>query len=94
MKAAAGKVAPCGAAWLPIDDAPRDGSLLVLLSIDRTAHVGWWDPYGTSWADAAGRACDTGLGTIQRIGHWQVDNSWLQPNEVTHWQPLAPGMGA
>jgi len=75
--------------WLPMDAAPRDGTPVVVLSVEGAAFVASWNPSGSSWADESGNACGTGLGTIRPIGHWRCADGWLQANEVVRWRPLS-----
>ena len=87
--------------WQPIESAPKDGSVVLLLSAAYTveipgqpliAHqpkvaIGKWWPDGDSWVDEYGM-----LGrecyTLAVTGVWESGGGWFQPNEVTHWMPL------
>ena len=88
--------------WQPIETAPKDGSLVLLLSREYTdpadqwhgpihhaprVSLGKWSSDGTSWVDENGL-----LGgdcyTLAQTGVWDSGGGWFQPNEVTHWHPL------
>lgn len=87
--------------WQPIETAPKDGTLILLLSRAYTntfedgevihhearANLGMWNAEGTSWVDENGM-----LGgecyTLATTGTWSSGGGWFQPNEVTHWAPI------
>lgn len=89
--------------WQPIDSAPRDGSLIILLTKSHTdppywdgdaphhhparVALGYWDPEGDSWVDEHGQVGGDCY-TLAVTGTWSSDGGWFQPNEVTHWMPL------
>lgn len=72
--------------WQPIDTAPKDGRLVLLLSAEKPVQcaLGYWDPEGTSWVDSLGRL-DGDAYTLAVTGFWASDGGWFQPNEVSHW---------
>ena len=88
--------------WRTMETAPKDGTLVLLLSREHTApadqwheaihhapriNIGKWSADGTSWVDENGL-----LGgdcyTRAKTGFWESGGGWFQPNEVTHWHPL------
>lgn len=86
--------------WRPIETAPKDGRLILLLSVGDVleidgerivrpprAAIGKWWPEGTSWVDEHGL-----LGgdcyELAETGVWESGGGWFQPNEVTAWHPL------
>lgn len=75
--------------WLPIDTAPKDGSLILLLARDEISRVniGKWWAEGTSWVDEFGNL-DGDAYTLAKTGVWESGGGWFQPNEVSHWMPL------
>ena len=75
--------------WRPIDDAPKDGSLILLLSISQppTVALGKWFAEGTSWVDENGMMSGEAYALL-RSGVWESGSGWFQPNEVTHWAPI------
>lgn len=89
------------AGWQLIDTAPKDGSLIMLLSRAHTivfddgekiyhpprVNLGKWWPEGDSWVDENGQL-GGGCYTLEVTGVWESGGGWFQPNEVTHWHPL------
>lgn len=79
--------------WQPIETAPKDGTVILLLSIpdemQRPARVamGHWNPEGDSWVDEMGRF-DGEAYELAQTGVWNSGGGWFQPNEVSHWMPL------
>jgi hypothetical protein len=87
--------------WQPIETAPKDGRLVLLLSVyyefeDGDGNVfqcfpkaalGCWWPEGDSWVD---ENVDIGKDcfTLAVTGVWTSGLGWFQPNEVTHWAPV------
>lgn len=85
--------------WQPIETAPKDGTIIYLLTIgdwiddwDLTPlyrppaiFAGRWNPNGSSWTDANG-SFEGEIVTLTTTGNWQIlTGGWLQPNEVSHW---------
>lgn len=86
--------------WQPIETAPKDGRIVLLLSAGDTLDIcgetivrpprvalGKWCPEGTSWVDENGQ-----LGgecyELAETGVWESGTGWFQPNEVTAWAPI------
>jgi hypothetical protein len=91
------------AGWQPIETAPKDGRLVILLTAaytdepfyegDTEHHhparvaLGYWNPEGDSWVDEYGHLGGTCY-TLAVTGTWSSELGWFQPNEVTHWMAL------
>jgi hypothetical protein len=88
--------------WQPIETAPKDGTVILLLSnedeIDGARRpakcaLGYWHPKGTAWCDQYGRfpseaGFDEDTMALHVTGVWFSGGGWFQPDDVTHWQPL------
>lgn len=88
-------------AWLPMETAPKDGSRVLLLTVEHTrlgpggaitfpptVHTGWWNPEGDAWVDECG-SFDGDADHLAQTGSWSSSTGWFQPNEVSHWMPIA-----
>jgi len=88
--------------WQTIDTAPKDGTLILLLSAEYTVEadewspeihhspqvaLGMWNPDGTSWVDKYG-LLGGDCHRLEVTGFWSSEGGWFQPNEVTHWSPI------
>ena len=90
--------------WQKIETAPKDGSLILLLSktydafeesdgtfVHVSPHIGFgkWRLEGTSWVDEYGNIDGNGDSYhLATTGVWESAGGWFQPNEVTHWCPI------
>lgn len=87
--------------WRSIETAPKEEPIRLLSRgySEETEHyvvrhqpkefIGKWWPEGTSWTDEYGDL-DGEVCQLSVTGVWEIENSWLQPNEVTHWAPILP----
>lgn len=74
------------AQWLPIETAPRNGSVIILYNAGDVA-AGWWHPH--IYNGVAYDWCfieDVEIDDDQRV----VPNAWLKKHPPTHWMPLPP----
>lgn len=70
-----------------MDDAPRDGTWIAVLTLGRI-YACRWRADGRSWVDECGRPGGDCVDTAV-TGHWVgSENGWLQPNEAEGWFPL------
>ena len=74
--------------WHHIESAPKDGSPVLLLSLEsQKVALGKWDPEGSSWVDEYGDLNGDAY-DLAVTGTWSSGGGWFQPNEVSHWMPL------
>lgn len=64
--------------WLPISQAPKDGSRVMLTCADYAGTSGPFSPMDSHQ-------------DIVHLARWSFDNWWPYiPNNWTHWRPLPP----
>jgi hypothetical protein len=77
------------AGWQPIETAPKDGKVIILLGVNFPPKValGYWDSEGDSWVDRHGKLTGE-CHHLTKAGFWASEGGWFQPDEVSHWMHL------